>query len=100
MDKVNIFYGQLEHFTAFYSHLENIAVVWYIFSFFGILYQETSGSPDSEVYNLNFHILSLDILGFDNVEPSVMRSTWVCILQLKLSVAKSSSVHFRHSIFF
>jgi preprotein translocase subunit SecY len=48
MDNVGIFYGQLEHFTAnwyIYSHLVYIVVIWYICSFFGILYLETSGNP-------------------------------------------------------
>jgi hypothetical protein len=32
-------------FVIFYGHLESCVVIWYIFSRFGILYQDKSGNP-------------------------------------------------------
>jgi hypothetical protein len=36
-------------FVIFYGHLESCVVIWYIFSRFGILYQDKSGNPDSSL---------------------------------------------------
>jgi hypothetical protein len=36
-----------------YGHLVYFVVIWYIFSRFGILYQEKSGNPESQ-YASNF----------------------------------------------
>jgi hypothetical protein len=52
MEDDGIFYGQLVHFTysffvIFYGHLVLFVVIGYIFSRFGILYQEQSGNPCS-----------------------------------------------------
>jgi hypothetical protein len=35
--------GQLGYFM--YDHLVRFALIWYIFPFFGIMYQEKSGNP-------------------------------------------------------
>jgi hypothetical protein len=32
-------------FVIFYGHLVQFVIIWYIFSCFGILYQEKSGNP-------------------------------------------------------
>jgi hypothetical protein len=32
-------------FGIFYGHFADLAVIWYIFPHFGILYQEKSGNP-------------------------------------------------------
>jgi hypothetical protein len=36
----------LWRFGIFYDHLVHFAFIWYIFSGFGFMYQETSGNPD------------------------------------------------------
>jgi hypothetical protein len=33
-------------FVIFYDHLAHFVFIWYIFSGFGIMYQEKSGNPD------------------------------------------------------
>jgi hypothetical protein len=48
MEGVGIFYAHLVHFTVFCYILWTFGIVcgnWYIFSSFGILYQEKSGNP-------------------------------------------------------
>jgi hypothetical protein len=47
LEDVGIFYGQLVHFTVFCCILWTL-VIWYIFSRFGILYEEKSGNPDRD----------------------------------------------------
>jgi hypothetical protein len=48
METVDIFYSQLEYFTAilytFWS-FGNVATIWYFFTVFGILCREKSGNP-------------------------------------------------------
>jgi hypothetical protein len=53
MDDVGTFYGHLVFFTVFCYILRTFGiffgvylVIWYIFSRFGILYEEKSGNPD------------------------------------------------------
>jgi hypothetical protein len=44
---VDIFYSHLEYFIDiwdFYDHLVHFVFIWYIFSGFGIIYQEKSGN--------------------------------------------------------
>jgi hypothetical protein len=36
----------LRPFGIFYGHFGNLALIWYIFLRFGILYQEKSGNPE------------------------------------------------------
>jgi hypothetical protein len=36
----------LRSFVRFYGHLVQFVIIWYIFSRFGILFQEKSGNPD------------------------------------------------------
>jgi hypothetical protein len=51
MEKVGIFYGHLEYIAAIWYTLwpfGNLVALWYIFTRFGILCKEKSGSPDSE----------------------------------------------------
>jgi preprotein translocase subunit SecY len=36
----------LQPLEIFYGHLVYFVVIWYIFPFFGILYQEKFGNPD------------------------------------------------------
>jgi hypothetical protein len=48
LENVDIFYGHLEYlrtFGIFYEHLVHFVFIWYIFSGFGIMYQEKSGNP-------------------------------------------------------
>jgi hypothetical protein len=40
-----IFYGHLVYFTIIY--IAHFLAIWYIFSCFGILYEEKSGNPDA-----------------------------------------------------
>jgi hypothetical protein len=50
VEDVGIFYGHLFYFTAIgfiLSAFVNFVVLWYIFLCNGMLYQETSGNPDS-----------------------------------------------------
>jgi hypothetical protein len=50
MEDVGMFYGRLVPCTVFVMfdwHLVYFVVIWYIFSRFGILYQEKSGNPES-----------------------------------------------------
>jgi hypothetical protein len=57
MENAGIFYGRLEYFTVIWCILwpfGNVLVIWYIFTRFGILCQETSGSPASELETLRF----------------------------------------------
>jgi hypothetical protein len=35
----------LQTFGIFYDHLVHFVLIWYIFSGFGIMYQEKSGNP-------------------------------------------------------
>jgi hypothetical protein len=44
----------LLQFGIFYGHLVYFVVIWDIFSRFGMLYQEKSGNPASQVYVLHF----------------------------------------------
>jgi hypothetical protein len=47
--KVGIFYGRLEYITAILRAFGNLAAIWYIFSRFGILCHEKSGSLECGV---------------------------------------------------
>jgi hypothetical protein len=49
MENVNIFYGQLGHFTDIWNTLwsfGNVVIIWYFFHRFGILCLEKSGNTD------------------------------------------------------
>jgi hypothetical protein len=37
-------------FWKFYGHLEQFLLIWYIFSGFGIMYQERSGNPVTDTF--------------------------------------------------
>jgi hypothetical protein len=48
VENAGIFYGHLEYFTVIWYILwpfGNVVAIWYIFSRFGTLCQETSGNP-------------------------------------------------------
>jgi hypothetical protein len=52
----SLFYGHLVYFVGiWYIHC---MVVWYIFSRFGMLHQEKSGSPDEGVFKFSQNFLS------------------------------------------
>jgi hypothetical protein len=40
----------------FYDHLVHLVIIWYIFSGFGITYQEKSGNPALGVFH--FHMVT------------------------------------------
>jgi hypothetical protein len=40
----------LWRFWVFYDHLVHFLLIWFIFSGFGIMYQEKSGNPGNDVY--------------------------------------------------
>jgi hypothetical protein len=52
MENVGIFYGHLGIFDSPFGlscdHLVHFVVIWYIFSLFGMFYQEKSGNRGSE----------------------------------------------------
>jgi hypothetical protein len=55
LENVYIFYGHLEYFFIwrfgiFYDPLVHFVFIWYIFSGFGIMYQEKSGNPAKESF--------------------------------------------------
>jgi hypothetical protein len=50
LENVVIFYGHLEY-GIFYDHLVHYVLIWYIFSGFGIMYQEKSGNHGKKTNN-------------------------------------------------
>jgi hypothetical protein len=53
-ENVGIFYGNLHYFAAIWNiswPLGNVVVIWYIFACFGILCQEKSGNPATELFS-------------------------------------------------
>jgi hypothetical protein len=49
MESVDIFYGLLVYFM----------VIWYIFPFFGMLYEEKSGNTDPSMHIVSYEDMSL-----------------------------------------
>jgi hypothetical protein len=52
VENAGLFYGHLEYFTVIWDiswPFDNGVVIWYIFPRFGILCQEKSGNPDSDM---------------------------------------------------
>jgi hypothetical protein len=46
----------LQTFGVFYKHLLHFVFIWYIFSGFGIMYQEKSGNPGLETTQCIFSV--------------------------------------------
>jgi hypothetical protein len=47
-------WNTLRPFGIFYDHLVHFVLIWYIFSGFGIMYQEKSGNPICDPASLAF----------------------------------------------
>jgi hypothetical protein len=53
MENAGKFYGHLKYFTGIWYILwpfGNVVAIWYIFPRFGILCQEKSGNPETDLY--------------------------------------------------
>jgi hypothetical protein len=48
----NVDIGILWPFGIFYGHLVHFVFLWYIFSGFGIVYQEKSGNPGPKTFSI------------------------------------------------